>query len=198
MKTLIALSLLALAACAAPSSHITTSTAALETTTFDWPVPEGGAPETIAFPLPFAPEIPYQGRLELRFQPHFFSPEAETYFTYSFVWLLDNGPEFDPARLQNDLVAYYSGLAKGSDPEHFDEAAHRASISRDKGDQFSGTVDTQDGFNQGRPLRLFVVAAPIRCGSKTGLLFSLSPKNFGAPAWQKLYTSSSAFSCSPS
>ncbi len=65
---------------------------AAATPTFAWPTPEGWRQETIPFPLDFAPTLPYRGTEEIRFAPRFFDPASPTYFTYSFVWLVDGAP----------------------------------------------------------------------------------------------------------
>src|SRR6187402_1986296 len=68
---------------------------------FAWPTPAGWRSETIPFPLDFAPSLPYRGTEELRFAPGFFEPTSETYFTYSFVWLVEGEPSF--GALSNEL-----------------------------------------------------------------------------------------------
>jgi hypothetical protein len=45
---------------------------------FAWPAPPGWKSETIPFPLDFAPDIPHRGVEEVRFEPRFFDPAADT------------------------------------------------------------------------------------------------------------------------
>ena len=65
---------------------------------FTWPAPTGWRKETIPFPLDFAPSLPYRGVEEVRFAPHFFDAPAETYFTYSFAWILDDRAPISASR----------------------------------------------------------------------------------------------------
>src|SRR5688500_6206534 len=58
---------------------------------FAWSVSPGWRTETIPFPLPFAPELPHRGLVELRFSPGMFKADSEELWTYSFVWWLE-GP----------------------------------------------------------------------------------------------------------
>src|ERR1700744_1873967 len=87
---------LVLAGCASSySAHDDSSTSAANDTAdvdagtepelFTWPIPAHWAPETDPFPLSFAPALPYaSGVLELRFPSGFFTPTADTYFSYDY------------------------------------------------------------------------------------------------------------------
>jgi hypothetical protein len=57
-----------------------------------WPVPSGWRTETIAFPLDFAPSIAYHGEEQIRFAPGMFNAAAPDYFSYVFVWIVDEQP----------------------------------------------------------------------------------------------------------
>src|SRR5687767_10412786 len=75
------------------------------------PLPDGWRREVIPFPLEFAPKVADRGVEELRFAPDFFKPEAPTFWSYTFVWLLDDVPAPDQGWLERALVVYFSGLA---------------------------------------------------------------------------------------
>ena len=151
--------------------------------TFAWPTPTGWRSETIPFPLDFAPSLPYHGTEEIRFAPGFFKPVSETYFTYSFVWLVEGEPSFDA--LSSELGTYFAGLAQAVAPKRFDAAAHHAKVDR-AGDGYRGSVDTVDAFGDGHPLHLGVAGEVIRCsGKRSGLVLSLSPRTDDA-TWTML------------
>lgn len=153
---------------------------------FTWPTPAGWRSETIPFPLDFAPSLPYRGTEELRFAPGFFEPAAATYFTYSFVWLVDGEPGFDA--LSGELGTYFAGLAQAVAPKRFDAAAHRATVER-TADTYRGSVDTVDAFGDGHALHLGVAGEVVRCADTTGrrsaLVLSLSPRRDDA-TWSML------------
>jgi len=157
---------------------------------FHLPTPEGWRTETIPFPLGFAPELAYQGLEELRFAPGMFDPEAEGYFSYAFVWSLDEPLELDPTTLARDLQVYFEGLA----------AAVRASRKlpplelelpgalRLVAGGLEGVAAAFDAFTAQAELTLNVrvhrlEAAPGRAAT---LFFALSPRPFDDPVWQVL------------
>jgi hypothetical protein len=187
-----------IAACGAPDEAPSGAASALSTradTGFDWPVPEHWAPETIPFPLPFAPELPYAGVEELRFMPHFFDPTADSYFSYSFAWLLDGAGSIGADQLSRDLATYYSGLSKSADPAHFDASAHHAELSVATDGHIRGVVQTTDGFNASAPLRLEAEIAVTWCGDRRVILFTLSPHPFGDDMWTTLLVQRQTFRC---
>ncbi len=131
-----------------------------------WKAADGWRGETIPFPLDFAPSLPYKGIEELRFAPGFFNPEAPDYFTYGFIWLVEDTIRVDETRLGKDLQAYFSGLmeAVGSDkgnaarPKREDT---KVVVVADSVEAFSGTIDTWDAFTNGKELQLQFLAYEI-------------------------------------
>jgi hypothetical protein len=185
-------------ACSSPNEPTTHGEAALTARAdvgFDWPVPEHWGPETIPFPLPFAPELAYAGVEELRFMPHFFTPSAEGYFSYSFAWLLDGDLAVSGDQLGRDLTTYYSGLAHSADPDHFDASVHHAELAAVGEGHFHGVVNTADGFNQSVLLRLEADIEVTSCGDHRVVLFTLSPHAFGDATWTALLDQRQTFRC---
>lgn len=162
---------------------------------FEWPTPEGWRTETIPFPLGFAPELAYRGVEELRFAPRFFDPKAETYFSYSFVWLLEDAPALDAERVAHDLDVYFTGLARAVAPAKFDPDAHDARVETSADGAFRGIVHTVDAFGDGRALTLAVAGEPVSCGAHKGILLSLSPRPAGDPVWTALTAQRRTFRC---
>ncbi|HEY4003303.1 MAG TPA: hypothetical protein VGO93_30825 [Candidatus Xenobia bacterium] len=72
-----------------------------------WPAPPGVHTETIPFPLDFAPQVAFHGIEEIRFAPGFRKPDAPDWFTYSFVWYVNDSRQLD---VKADLTAYFRGL----------------------------------------------------------------------------------------
>ena len=72
--------------------------------------PKNWRPETIPFPLRFAPRIPYTGLEELRFAPGMFKPDQQDFFTYAFIWRLDGNVDLSPKSLSQNLLHYFQGL----------------------------------------------------------------------------------------
>jgi hypothetical protein len=198
-----ALAFASVAACSATQPGSESSTAADTTPPppaehFTWPVPDHWAPETIPFPLDFAPTLPYAGVLELRFMPKFFTPGATTYFSYDYVWQIDGSVTMTADSLQHDMTTYYSGLSKSADPDHFDPSVHNASfavVDANQPTHFRGTIHTTDGFNKSIPLTLNADVTTSTCGDKTIALFTISPNPFDDATWQTLLAERAAFAC---
>jgi hypothetical protein len=165
--------------------------------TIDWPKPASWKSETIPFPLPFAPALPYRGVEELRFAPRFFDPQAETYFSYNFAWLLDDAPDLPSGRLAEELGRYFAGLAHAVDQAHFDEHAHSARLELTRSGHYEGVVQTVDAFGDGRALKLFVEGESQLCGGRRILLLSLSPRPYDHPTWKALQAQRATFKCVP-
>ncbi len=208
MKTCIGIAALLVAACSngrnptsasAPPAPETQSQSQPE---FDWPVPAGWAQETIPFPIEFAPELPYRGLEELRFAPGFSTPDASTFWSYCFVWWIEEPPSFDPRSLSTALRDYFRGLslAVGKDkftldPEHFRvELAQKSEGDRSV---LVGQVHSYDAFVTGQPIVLNVEASLRSCprAGHSAITFMLSPKSMEDAVWSELRACGSALRC---
>lgn len=158
----------------------------------DWPTPDGWRSETIPFPLDFAPKLPYAGYELLRFGPRFFDPGSETYFTYSFAFVLEGAPSFSPSVLAHDLETYFTGLASAVSGKPSNPALHAATIRSEAPDKstgrerFSGSVRTIDAFGDGRTLDLSLVGETYLCLGRRITISSLSPQASSHPVFQTL------------
>src|SRR5689334_9492619 len=54
------------------------------------PIPENWGIERFSIPISFAPTIPYKGVEDIRFTPGWGKAGSEEYWTYSFLWWLDD------------------------------------------------------------------------------------------------------------
>jgi len=172
-------------------------------TPFSLPTPEGWRNETIPFPLGFAPELDYTGVEELRFAPGMFTPGAEDYWTYAFVWWISLDTDPGVERLQADLEAYFFGLTrvvargKGFDPGN---PTYEAKLSRiDEGDpaRLRGRVLTFDAFAAREPVELNVRIDNLACKDQgqRGLVFLLSPQTEEHEVWRTLERIRDGFRC---
>jgi hypothetical protein len=67
--------------------------------------------ESVDFPLPWSPGIPYHGIEDLIFAAKFDDKASAQYHTYAFVWWLDGKPALSIDRLKSDLMEYFRGLS---------------------------------------------------------------------------------------
>jgi hypothetical protein len=163
----------------------------------DWPTPAGWANETDAFPLFFAPDLPYAGVAELRFTPNCFDPTSPNYFSYSFAWVLDGDSPSNATALDQALETYYRGLAKTFDAAHFDPTAHQASIYSRSG-WFVGDMKTVDPFNASRPLDLYVRGNRTFCNGRSVVIFTVTPHGSAAATSQMLQNEVASLHCAAS
>lgn len=96
-----------------------------------WPIPAGWKHETFPLPPGFAPDFPYKGSEDLRFMPGWSNPDAPDFWSYDFVWWLDEPPTFDAPSLADAFTIYFRGLATavGGDKYQFDPARYRTVLT---------------------------------------------------------------------
>ena len=68
--------------------------------------------ERIKLPPSFAPKLGLKGIEEILFAPGMFKAEAKDFFTYVFLFALEQKPVLTAEVLRKELLAYYIGLSK--------------------------------------------------------------------------------------
>ena len=169
------------------------------------PIPWGWETELFSIPIKFAPEIKYKGVEEIRFAPGWSKVSSNEYWTYCFLWCLENKPGIDANILQTNLKAYYTGLIntniqKGKtyqDKKYETETAF-TEIKTENGDlaTFSGTIRMLD-YMQQEPIILNCIAHLKFCPQQksTFLFHEISPKPFTDTVWNSLNKIWAGFSC---
>jgi len=167
-----------------------------------WPVPAGWKHESFPLPPDFASELPYHGTEDLRFMPGYFSPEAPDFWSYAFVWWLDQPPAFDAKVLAASLTTYYRGLsnAVGGSKYKMDPAYFRTVLSPVQGSngaRWTGQAFTYDVFKTGKPITLNVEAELRTCTAtkQFALVMTLSPKDSKNAVWKSLRESADKVVC---
>jgi len=74
--------------------------------------PDGWRGETIAIPPNFAPDMKFRGVEKIRFAPGMFNSNSETFFSYVFVFRLDQKENLALEVIEREILVYYRGLAK--------------------------------------------------------------------------------------
>ncbi len=151
--------------------------------------------ERIDFPLPFAPELKYDGFEELSFAPGMFNAQSDTYFTYIFAIKITNDVTIDAGLLKSFLQTYYRGLcrtvAEGTDFD-IDVSKITAVVREDHYEaqharHFSATLESFDPFVTGKPLTLHLQMLAIESSPTDHRIFAaVSPKPAEAPVWKLL------------
>ncbi len=179
------LSLLLLMACAEPA----TRSELLPETPPDWRY------ERIEFPLPFAPELKYDGFEELGFAPDMFTAKSDTYFTYIFAMKITNDVSIDAKLLKSLLETYFRGLcrtvAEGTDFD-IDVSKISATVREDhyeapRSRHFSVMLDSYDPFVTGKALKLRLEMLVVERNRNDHRIFAaVSPKPAESPVWKLL------------
>ena len=76
------------------------------------PAPESWRGETIALPPGFARDMKLKGTEVIRFAPGMFQPKSDSFFSYLFVFRIQQEPELKPEIIRREFLKYYRGLAK--------------------------------------------------------------------------------------
>ena len=166
--------------------------AAAQNAPYDFPAPQGWSTEKFAFPLKFAPNIPFNGTEELHLSPGWGKSESDEYWSYVFVWYLDKPGNVGANALNDCLAQYYTGLYlanlgnKPNPPAGFTHADLKPGIPNTYDNGYEGTITTLD-FMTGKPIKFFVRMAirPLADGH-TVFLNEVSPKPYPQPVWQTL------------
>ena len=65
--------------------------------------PKGWDVERFLIPIGFAPTISYKGVEDIRFTPGWAKKETDEYWSYAFLWYLDDTPKFDSKILEKNF-----------------------------------------------------------------------------------------------
>lgn len=155
--------------------------------------PEGWGVERFPIPIDFAPQIPYKGVEDIRFAPGWGDATKEDYWSYCFLWYLQGDLKFTPAKVEQHLKDYYSGLIgrnisrRNIPKEKLVPTITTLAITQSvKGDlaTYMGTVSMLD-YMQQKPMVLNCIVHIKSCmdPNKTFVFYQLSPKPFTEKVW---------------
>jgi len=159
---------------------------------YEFPAPQGWTTEKFAFPLSFAPKIPFKGTEELHLSPGWGKAESDEYWSYVFVWYLDSPGDVGAKELDDYLTQYYSGLymanlgKKPTPQAGFTQAEIKVAGQKEDGKYFDGTITTLD-FLTGKPIKFFVTMNMRKLADgHIVFLNEVSPKEYTQPVWATL------------
>ncbi|MCZ4409048.1 hypothetical protein O3Q51_09525 [Cryomorphaceae bacterium 1068] len=151
--------------------------------------------EFFHFPLHFAEEIPYRGVEEVVFPVNWIKPDSIDFWSYVFVWALEDKQATTAEELEGNLKLYFDGLIGGlsrTDQSKLTKTKAQFLPNTDLKDSvaFTGELTIFDGFVTQEPLTLHARIYSDYCGEKDQLilLFRFSPLPFEHDIWEKLRT----------
>ena len=150
--------------------------------------------ETFAFPLVFAPTIPYEGTETVRFSPDFTKFASGRGFTYVFLWDIKRR-RIEASELERGLAVYFDGLMENvtrarkiDDPGTVSSVAlHPMSAPAGWDEGLGGQLWTWNGFAKGEALVLNLEVTYRACGAeRTQIFYAFSMAPRAEPAWKEL------------
>jgi hypothetical protein len=168
-------------------------------------IPAGWQVERFKLPPNFAWQIPLKGHEDLRFTPGWGDSLSKTYWSYAFLWWLDDQPRINDTLLQKYLESYYTGLVGLNIIRRKIPASKRVpvtvtvkSINAESGDMetYTATINMLDYMAQ-QPITLNCRVHLKVCKSQNhmAIFFELSPKAFGDEVWLELNKIQESFEC---
>lgn len=169
------------------------------------PIPKDWTIERFLIPISFAPQIRYKGVEDIRFTPGWANIKSDDYWSYAFLWYLDDSPKTNAKIIANNLRAYYTGLIE------INRESYKVPLEKlipvltsfkktqsSKGDlkTFMGTIEMLD-YMQQKPIMLWCIAHLKSCPeeNKTIIFYELSPMPYRHSVWTGLNKLWVDFSC---
>jgi hypothetical protein len=144
--------------------------------------PDDWRKETFAFPLQFAPTIPYEGTEHVRFAPYWAKFDEPRGFTYVILWDIRRRT-LEAAQIERALDVYFDGLMdlitrtrKVDDPGTVTSVAlHPMAEPAGWSWASGGKLWTWNGFSKGEALELNLEVTQRACGQeRTQVFFAFS------------------------
>jgi len=166
------------------------------------PAPDDWRKESFAFPLQFAPGIPYDGTEYLRFSPAWDQFADEGGFSYVVLWDVKAVP-VEPPDIEDHLETYFNGLmsnvARGrklAEPPRSVVQAHPMAPLADWQQGFGVQIRTYNSFSRGEPLLLYGEVTQRKCSNeRMQIFFALSKSRRDKPIWNSLRKARGATTC---
>lgn len=154
--------------------------------------------EQLTFPIRFAPSLDYKGIEEVRFAKGWGTKESEEFWTYTFLWYLDEDPAITANAIETDIEAYFDGLMKlVSGREDLPKATVVFVPDTKESTTYTGKAKFFDAFFTKGIQELNIKAVVGYCSQtkKHTVLFTFSPKAFYHSNWKTLDNITLAVEC---
>jgi len=158
--------------------------------------------ERLQLPTGFAPDMKWKGEEDIRFAPGMFDANADDFFTYVLVFLLNQGEDDSAKAIQREILTYYRGLSKAvskgavteADAEKFSVEMKKeaevvsapAGIDPKSVTAYSGTLDWIEPFATKQAQTLHFEAHAWKHGERPAMFLCVSPKKRDAAIWENL------------
>lgn len=148
--------------------------------------------EIFHFPISFAPTVPYTGVEEVVFPKNWIKKDSADFWSYVFVWAIENETEVNAMDLNLNLTRYFNGLNDDVPEDQMVQTSVDLKRNTNPNDsvEFVGTVNLFDRFatNAEILLNARIYSDYCEANGKLILLFRFSPQGFEHPVWDILRT----------
>ncbi len=161
---------------------------------YDLSSPKDWGIERFSIPISFAKKISYKGVEDIRFAPGWAKASSENYWSYAFLWYLDDKIKINAKEIESNLQIYYTGLINANGSAISSETVIPVVTSfiktkKESGDlnTFVGTIKMLD-YMGNKPILLNCKVHQKVCfgENKTLLFYELSPQPLSHTIWQSL------------
>ena len=175
------------------------------TPSYTLPFLPGWGTEIFSLPPTFAHAITYKGVEDIRFAPGWSKAESNEYWTYCFLWCLEDSVHIDARIIETYLKAYYTGLIASNiqqnkiSPDSIIETEtvfDKVATDYLDAETFKGTIRMLDYMKQ-VPVTLNCIVRLKSCPGQTNayLFHEISPKPFTDSVWKNLDQVWAGFAC---
>lgn len=154
--------------------------------------------EQLSFPIKFAPSLDYKGMEEVRFAKGWGTKDSDEFWTYTFLWYLDQDPAITAKAIETDIEAYFDGLMKlVSGRTDLPQANVVFVPDASAKTAYSGKAKFFDAFftKDIQELNIKAVAGYCAKTKKHTVLFTFSPQEFDHNVWKTLDTITLTVDC---
>ncbi len=157
--------------------------------------------EVLEFPLLFAGDLEYEGEEHIRFAPGWGEKNSEDYFSYVFLWILQNDPNLNASALENAMNSYFDGLMNTGAITNFNFLKKipktKSLLEQTHNNTFKGSIEVYDEFFSNKVIILNAKIKMEPCPLKKQHLvwFYLSPQKNQHPIWNQLENVKANLTC---
>ncbi|QKX06557.1 hypothetical protein HN014_17100 [Aquimarina sp. TRL1] len=144
--------------------------------------------ETLEFPFEFAPDLKYTGISDIRFAPGWKDAQSMEYFSYTFLWALNENPKLSAKKLETEMASYFFGLMDMVSPDKLDKQKTNAFFEKVDEHTYIGKVLTHDAFITKKNIKLNLIVTHSYCPTikKHYIKFNVSPQHINHKIWSTL------------
>ncbi len=154
--------------------------------------PENWRSEVIEFPLDFATSLHYSGTEHIRFAPGWGEEGANDYFSYVFLWEIDQNPMLSSKKIESEIEIYFDGLmntvTQMNQKPLKKVPRSKAFFEKVNDSIYIGKILTYDAFTTKKEISLNSIIEYKFCNQQDRhlVLFNISPQTLEHPIWKKM------------